>query len=403
MINGETAEVRNDRSESNSAHSKGSTQFLHNQVLQSFESPPSRLINTKFLLLVFTKMSSGNSRAPRVVRNNSVHSPAASFYAMAAGKRLVLKKSVPYALTDKGMGIRYTEKVSHHDVFVTDNDNQDKIRFNEPKNAYGLYFASLMMAEGRRKKDEAPEPDSDPEPEEGVAATPKKRASTRVSELEIFQTVWKSEYARLADMAGYAPEPSNDKRFMSRTWDILRGFNTDDEVNPQLDEILANFVHVRLGLYPFPLDEFKAAVKAIQIYFLDHTKDNKNAGNGVWTFPAIHMLHGHMIQRGITPFSFDPNDAKDEEVRLGIRAKNSKSIWTTAKKTKAAADDPGKKVLCKIETRGSVIQELIGFVNNFYGHDIEGPVEDEGPDPAEATRTEQDPATKRLKRTFHLG
>ena len=174
-------------------------------------------------------------------------------------------------------------------------------------------------------------------------------------------------------------------------------------IDPQLDEILANFVHVRLGLYPFPLDEFEAAVKAIQIYFLDHTKDNKNAGNGVWTFPAIHMLHGHMIQRGITPFSFDPNDAKDEEVRLGIRAKNSKSIWTTAKKTKAAADDPGKKVLCKIETRGSVIQELIGFVNNFYGHDIEGPVEDEGPDPAEATRTEQDPATKRLKRTFHLG
>ena len=102
-------------------------------------------------------------------------------------------------------------------------------------------------------------------------------------------------------------------------------------------------------------------------------------------------------------FSFDPNDTKNEEVRLGIQAKNSKSVWTTAKKTKATAEDPRKKVLCKIKARPSVVQELCNFTNTVFGYDHEGTVEDEGPDPTDATRTEQDPATKRLKRTFHLG
>ena len=71
-------------------------------------------------------------------------------------------------------------------------------------------------------------------------------------------------------------------------------------------------------------------------------------------------------------------------------------------KTKAAAD-PGKKVLCKIEACPSIIQELHTFTNTAFGHDIAGPVEDEGPDPAKATQMQQDPATKRLKHTFNLG
>ena len=82
---------------------------------------------------------------------------------------------------------------------------------------------------------------------------------------------------------------------------------------------------------------------------------------------------------------------------------NSKSVRTTAKETKATDDDPGKKVLWKIEARLSVVQELLTLMNSAFGHDITGPVEDERPDPAEATQMQQDPATKRLKRTFILG
>ena len=90
-----------------------------------------------------------------------------------------------------------------------------------------------------------------------------------------------------------------------------------------------------------------------------------------------------MIQRGITPFLFNPIDTKDEEVCRGIRAKNPKSVWTTAKKTKAAADDPGKKVLCKIKARPTVIQELCNFTNTVFGYNLKRTVKDEGPDPAD--------------------
>ena len=62
-----------------------------------------------------------------------------------------------------------------------------------------------------------------------------------------------------------------------------------------------------------------------------------------------------------------------------------------------------KKVQCKIETRAPVIAELCNFTNTAFGYNLDGTVEDEGPDPVDATQIQQDPATKRLKRTFNLG
>ena len=58
-------------------------------------------------------------------------------------------------------------------------------------------------------------------------------------------------------------------------WKLLKGFNSDEDFNEELDKVALQFVRIRLGDAPENIDEFYAGLYALKWYFLEQGKDSK--------------------------------------------------------------------------------------------------------------------------------
>ena len=308
-----------------------------------------------------------------------------NFYALPEEAKLI-NNHLPYIPNRLGLGVSLVDQVAPHQVLV--NDAQDRVRFNEKKNLYAVKLIGLIMKQMRLTKNMATTPDKNKDKDDA-------RKINRVGERKSFDIVLKKEAESLATEAGYAPEELTNRR-LNVIWKIMTGFNSEDPFNAELDKILGIYAKIRLGHTPYFFDEVEAALKAVQLYYLEVCKDNKTQGQGAWCLPVLHLLNGHMILRGLNPITFHPNVDKDEELRVNLRAKHNTSIWITSDE-----DDTGK-VCCQVETRQDVIDKLVNFLIEILKTEgIAGVREDEGL--PEATQTETEPATKKVRRSLNLG
>ena len=140
-----------------------------------------------------------------------------------------------------------------------------------------------------------------------------------------------------------------------REWKVFVGFSTPQKegkphFNRQLQLVLHFFAMIRLGSagYGYELDEFFAAMKACQLYHLAVTPDDDAEGKGPWTLAMVHLLNGHLINRGFTPITFAVNGTEDKVLSATRASFNRKKYFQ------------GKPYF--VETRLDVIQNLKSFI-----------------------------------------
>lgn len=282
------------------------------------------------------------------------------------------KKTLPYASTGS-LGIMLQEHRKIATVFAT--PSGDAIPFNEPKNEYGLKIAGLIVADMRLRKDSAAA--TLDTPKKGDSA---KKSGGKLGERASFDLVLRQEQERLADLLQIEGEPLNDRR-LKAMWKVMVGFRPSPGPNVELDAILLGFAKIRLGVFAFryQYDEFGAATRACQDYYLCTIKDNSAIGVGEWTLPLIHLLNGHMIQRGLTPIEFSPFRAVDEELHA-IRKTHNRDVWDG-------------DIDFIVEARENVVKELQDFATEVMGTAIEDP-----PTGSEKTGEDSDEAKRPAKK-----
>ena len=189
-------------------------------------------------------------------------------------------------------------------------------------------------------------------------------------------------------------------------WRIFRGFNNgqdlhEDEdyqpgLNSELMDIACTWAKIRLGHIPYELDEFRAAIKAVQLYYLDNVSDNKVIGKGPWTLPAVHLLNGHLKEREFTPIAFSPFEDEDERVERDERQAHSTQIWVIHE-----GDHSRTRMRAHVENRPHVIRELQRIVNEVDGGDPQLAT-DVGPPPPGAPQVEEDGSARKRARLMDL-
>lgn len=292
--------------------------------------------------------------------------PSKEFYSLGSIKD-VKQRRLPYAGSDLGMGIQLPDNKPVTKVYA--NGQNAAARFNEPENFYGqrILAKTMDLMTARSKKTIA----------ELQTESPGKKIN-RVGEREFMDKVFKEESELLNSQAGYDPESleSMTNRRLTVMWNIMSGFNTDHDGNLVLDEITLTYAKVRAGEIGLHQDEMGAAVYAVQKYFRRVIKDCKDEGTGMWTLPAVHLLNGHLIHRGLTALAFHPVMEHDDLIRDEQRKVNSEVKWISS-------DGEGlNKRAVYVESRDSVREELIHYALVRHNHQLEF-VEGEAP-PTEA-------------------
>lgn len=301
------------------------------------------------------------------------------------------KEELPYTIKSQGLGIVLASDVPTETVLV--NSHGDRVLFSGDKNPMATMILSMTMdkmreeklafieeqnksSEPKEKSNETNEDETAEDKtkdsamevdEEATTITPKKKKINRASERAAFDKSMEEVTAALQAEQGLFAEKQNDRR-LNLAWNIIKAFSGKSTINTELDKVLVKYCKIRLGLIACEYDELGAAVVAIQLHYLDVTRDNKAVGNGSWTIPLVHILHSYMAGRGVTPFVFSEKDEKDELLKDEYRAKQSKTIWI-------------KKKPRKVEVRDPVRAEMMKFVTETMEQTIPQPPTDEGPPP----------------------
>ena len=283
------------------------------------------------------------------------------------------KRVTPFASSGP-LGIMLAD---HPVACVLSKPNGDCIKFNETKNVYGLKVASLIMSDLKQRK------------REETDATAKARTGERLS----FDRVMTAEAKQLAELLDVEEEQITARR-LTAMWHVMCGFkgsyNCSDikkSKNGELDKILLEYAKIRLGTNKLDVDEFGAATQACCLYYLEKIKDNKRTGTGVWTLPLVHLLHGHMIERGSQGIQFHCDRDRDDEIRGNERQQSSQVMWD------------GKKEY-RVESRAPMIEWLHNFARDIMSVEI-------APIPEDVARTDEAPAeeerpAKRQRRPLML-
>ena len=297
--------------------------------------------------------------------------PARRFYQLTDEQKF-RKCEAPF-FSSGPLGIMLTD---HPVCPILMKGNGDCIEFNEPENVYGLKVASLVMEDMRRRKRDDPE-------------ASKNRTGERLS----FDRVMKAEAAELAELLDVEEEQMTSRR-LTAIWNVMCGFkgrygNPDAKKgkNCELDKILLEYAKIRLGTNKFDVDEFGAATQACFTYYLGKIKDNKHLGTGVWTLPLVHLLHGHMVERGCQGIQFHCERDRDDSIRANQRQESSRVLWD------------GKKEY-RVESREEMIQWLHEFADEIMEVAID-PIPDDVPRVENATEEVERPA-KRVRRPLLL-
>ena len=298
--------------------------------------------------------------SPLPVRDaTTITNPPLDYYKVPQEGTLTCR-TIPFVSKDQaGIGTMLTSKDEMESVLV--NANGDAIRLNETKNPYAVKIASLVLLDMRKRKDELKQA----------------KKGIRMGERLSFDTIITKEMQTMADQAGYDHEEKLLDRRRNTFWYIMRGFNTTDgsKFNDALDDILYLFIERRMGIVAGEFDEFEAAVNAVQDYYVNkQSKDNKTRGEGQWTFPAVHLLNGHLIARRMTPISFHPEMDMDEACKTNERATHDKTIWTGG-------------VKARVETRTNVLDQYKAFMMEVYEEEIEVPQDEGEPTVTQVTET----------------
>ena len=220
---------------------------------------------------------------------------------------------VPYQ-PRKGLGIQISLDPLHS-VYV--NDNGDAARFNEPKNEYGQYLLSLCFAAHRDRT---------------IKAEQAKRNNTKAptgEERMILDETFRQESIRLTEAACFQSETFNSKH-RNYLHTIMRDFNKpipDKIGNRALERIMLRYFQIRLGFDPYDLDEFEAAMKAIQLDYISRRETTKCEGEGPWTLPIVHLLNGHLLHREYKPITFRTDYDDDQEFSVPLRKEHSRKTF----------------------------------------------------------------------------
>lgn len=277
--------------------------------------------------------------------------PVPEWYSRGPGRGLT-PMQLPYVSQPIGLGITLE---SHQVQEVYANDRGDRCQLNETGNVYAKMMLGWIMDnlhEGRL-----------------AAANQNNRVAgrnNRQSERTACDDAFRAEYDRLMDaqLIDNEDEPLTVRR-LNLIWNVMTGFNSAGAVNPVLTNILKRFAKIRLGATRHNVDEFGAAVCAIQEYYLEVTSDNRNTGRGAWTFPIVHLLNGSLIHRGMTPISFSNDEAVERTVAAPQRLLHCREIWVGGEQG-------------QVETRQAVIEELNNFSTANGGDDLLPIPADEG-------------------------
>ena len=333
--------------------------------------------------------------------NGTVTQPNRQFYQMRSELRL-WPRELPYPATIRGMGSFLSPCEGTKIVYA--NRAYDRMRFNEPNNLYGMYIASLTLEEIRLQK----EGKSTRVPPSPVKTSKKKTSNAiqnvnetgaedaetpdtpskhggRPSEFIPFKCIMKESANELAERGNYV-EPNLTERRLQFYWKIQTGFATEGNRNAILDQILLKYVKIRLGFIQCNLDEFRAALRAVSMVYIDLTKDMKvELKYVVWTLPGVHYLNGHMLHLEMTPIAFHQDGERDNQVASEERAAHNLIKYNEKKNT-----------YC-VESRPSVIHQYQSFAIQM-GFDAHQLPKCAGPPEANP----EEPAAKKTKRTLEL-
>ena len=120
---------------------------------------------------------------------------------------------------------------------------------------------------------------------------------------------------------------SNVDRINRCVWKLWRYFDPKYEINHGFQQILLEYVNIRLGHNKKDADEYEAMVWACNEYFSRDRQINSVHYAEYWTVPLIHAINWHIRVRlpRWRPLIFSMN-AEGQEVLKKARAKTSKWI-----------------------------------------------------------------------------
>ena len=302
-----------------------------------------------------------NGNNPPVVQPPT--NPPDAFYQLPPALAVEMRIT-NYRGNDQGVGVYMNpHPVTHHVLATPDGD---ACKLCEPTNLYAKYCLGKILHDMRDRMNQ-------------IDGTP--GGITRVGEKASCNRVMEAEAERLMDLGLYDQEDITQRR-LAVYWRVMCGFNTDNDDNAVLDDILVNFARVRLGDINKNCDELGAAVWAVKKYYDDTTDDSNDTGPGMWTLPVVHLLNGHMIHHGYTPIAFHHLGDTDEHIGLTERAAHSDTIHLNG-------------APAKVENRETVRNDLIAFCNDLM--DLNFPIpDDEGP-PADNDDDVQAPPAQRRR------
>ena len=264
------------------------------------------------------------------------------------------KMRVPYKRTTTvenqkpySMGIVFASPGQELTI-VYGNAALNHLRFNEPSNRMGMKIAALVMDRmSKTKTSDTTTTDNTPSKN-----TPSKNKGGRDAERIPFEEVYKKISNELAE-AAYMHIEAHQNRRLSFAFQVMKGFNTDDNGNVWLDKILLEYARIRLGFTPKHIDEFCAGLKAIFTVFLSTVpKLHSVTGHGSWALPILHMLNDHMRFRRVTPIAFHTDEQTDLQKGVPQRDSHNQLVYFNG-------------VHCLVENRKSVIKELQNFAAKF--------------------------------------
>ena len=217
--------------------------------------------------------------------------------------------------------------------------HRSALPINEPRNRYAIQVVSKIIDHMRRRKDRqvpnTPKPPKKKKPKKAKKRDrddddddDDKKPASRIGEYNSVVVIYEAEVNRLCRLYGVQHTDSVGKRRLDVFWNIMKMFNSqDEEYNGILAEILVIYAQIRITCgRAYKLDEFQAAVRAVQLYFKETATDNVTIGTGTWTFPIVHLLNGHLIQRNMVPITFNPHGDKDITLK-GERESHDELLW----------------------------------------------------------------------------
>ena len=253
----------------------------------------------------------------------------------------------------KGLGIQVCPDPLHN---VYTNSLGDAARFNEPKNAYGLFLLSKCLEAHRQRFLEAK-----------TAKTANDKIPTG-EERMILDATFKNESIRLTQAAGFQSEAFNTKH-RNYLHTIMRDFNkeiTNTIGNVSLERIALRYFQIRMGFDPYDLDEFEAAMKAVQLDYVSRPATTMYEGQGPWTLPIVHLLNGHLVQRNFPPIAFRITYEDDQKYSVPFRKEHSRKTYI---------DDTE----CQVETRDELREKMLEVLGEHNDEQGEAPVETDVP------------------------